>query len=164
MVLKPDKFTEQAQEVLGTSQELVRQFRHSQWDIEHLVVALLQLERGLPVEIMESLGVDVDAMKRRLEDVLERSPKMAHESSQVYAAPRAVHLVENAKREADRLKDEFIGTEHLLIAATVERGGRRRRHSQGVRCRPGEGLQGPPGDPWQRPRHRPACREQVPFS
>ncbi|MCZ6891128.1 MAG: ATP-dependent Clp protease ATP-binding subunit, partial [Chloroflexi bacterium] len=123
MVLKPDNFTEQAQEVLGTSQELVRQFRHSQWDVEHVVLALLQLERGLPVEIMESLGVDVDAMKRRLEDVLERSPKMTHESSQVYAAPRAVHLVESAKNEADRLKDEFIGTEHLLIAATAEREG-----------------------------------------
>ena len=123
MVLKPDNFTEQAQEVLGTSQELVRQFRHSQWDVEHVVLALLQLERGLPVEIMESLGVDVDTMKRRLEDVLERSPKMTYESSQVYAAPRAVHLIENAKSEADRLKDEFIGTEHLLIAATAEREG-----------------------------------------
>lgn len=87
------------------------------------MLALLQLERGLPVEIMESLGVDVDTMKRRLEDVLERSPKMTYESSQVYAPPRAVHLLENVKSEADRLKDEFIGTEHLLIAATAEREG-----------------------------------------
>ena len=123
MVLRPDNFTEQAQEVLGTSQEIVRQYRHSQWDVEHILLALLQLEHGVPVEIMESLGLDVNAMKARLEEVLKRSPKVAGESSQVYATPRSVRLVENAKAESDRLKDEYIGTEHLLIAATGEREG-----------------------------------------
>ena len=42
MVLKPDNFTEQAQEVLAASQELVQQYRHSQWDVEHIFLALLQ--------------------------------------------------------------------------------------------------------------------------
>ena len=123
MVLRPENFTEQAQEVLGTSQEIVRKYLYSQWDVEHILLALLQLEQGVPVEIMEALGVDVDAMKARLEQALERSPKQAYESTQVYATPRAVRLVENAKAEADRLKDEYIGTEHLLIAATLERDG-----------------------------------------
>ena len=123
MVLRPENFTEQAQEVLGTSQEIVRKYLHSQWDVEHILLALLQLEQGVPMEIMEALGVDVDAMKARLEQALERSPKQAYESTQVYATPRAVRLVENAKAEADRLKDEYIGTEHLLIAATLERDG-----------------------------------------
>ena len=123
MVLRPENFSEQAQEVLNNSQEIVRRYRHSQWDAEHILLALLQLERGVPVEIMESLGVDVDAMKSRLEAVLEASPKVAHESSQVFATPRALHLVESAKAKADRLKDEYIGTEHLLIGATREREG-----------------------------------------
>ena len=123
MVLRPDNFTEQAQEVLSTSQEIVRRYRHSQWDVEHILLALLQLEHGVPVEIMESLGLNVNAMKARLEEALERSPKMEGESSQVYATPRSVRLVENAKAESDRLKDEYIGTEHLLIAATGEREG-----------------------------------------
>ena len=49
MVLKPDDFTEQGQEVLGSSQEIVRRYRHSQWDVEHVLLALLELEKGVPV-------------------------------------------------------------------------------------------------------------------
>ena len=123
MVLRPDNFTEQAQEVLANSQELVRQYHHSQWDVEHILLALLQLERGLPVEIMESLGVNVDAMKSRVEQALDNSPKLDHETTQVYAAPRAVRAVEDAKAEAERLNDEFIGTEHLLIGIVLTRDG-----------------------------------------
>ena len=123
MVLRPDNFTEQAQEVLANSQELVRQYHHNQWDVEHILLALLQLERGLPVEIMESLGVNVDAMKARVEQALDNSPKLDHETTQVYAAPRAVRAVEDAKAEAERLNDEFIGTEHLLIGIVLTRDG-----------------------------------------
>ena len=47
MVLKPEQFTEQAQEVLGTSQEIVRRYRHSQWDSEHVLMAILEQEEGL---------------------------------------------------------------------------------------------------------------------
>jgi len=123
VVLKPDNFTEQAQEVLANSQELVRQYHHSQWDVEHILLALLQLERGLPVEIMGSLGVNVDAMKSHVEQALDNSPKLDHETTQVYAAPRAVRAVEDAKAEAERLNDEFIGTEHLLIGIVLTRDG-----------------------------------------
>ena len=119
MVLRPDNFTEQAQEVLANSQDLVRQYRHSQWDVEHILLALLQLERGLPVEIMEILRINVDSMKARVEQALDNSPKLDHETTQVYAAPRAVRAVEDAKAEAERLNDEFIGTEHLLIGIVL---------------------------------------------
>ena len=123
MVLRPDNFTEQAQEVLANSQELVRQYHHSQWDVEHILLALLQLERGLPVEIMESLGVNVYTMEARVEQALDNSPKLDHETTQVYAAPRAVRAVGDAKAEAERLNDEFIGTEHLLIGIVLTRDG-----------------------------------------
>ena len=123
MVLRPENFTEQAQEVLANSQELVRQYRHGQWDAEHILLALLQVERGLPVEIMESLGVDVDAMKARVEQALEGSPKLDHETTQIFATPRAVRAVENAKAEADRLKDEYVGAEHLLIGSVLTQDG-----------------------------------------
>ena len=52
MVLRPDQFTEQAQDVLHNSQELVRRYSHSQWDVEHILLALLELEKGLPVEML----------------------------------------------------------------------------------------------------------------
>ena len=123
MALRPENFTEQAQEVLSASQELVRQYRHGQWDVEHVLLALLQLERGVPGEVMKALGINVDAMKARVEQVLERTPKLTHESAQVYATPRAVRVVENAKAESDRLKDEFVGTEHLLIGCLMTQDG-----------------------------------------
>jgi ATP-dependent Clp protease ATP-binding subunit ClpC len=46
MVLRPDQFTEQAQQVLQNSQELVRRYNHSQWNVEHILMALLELEQG----------------------------------------------------------------------------------------------------------------------
>ena len=58
MVLRPEQFTEQAQEVLHSSQEMVRRYRHSQWDAEHVLLALLELENGLPSEILAELGIE----------------------------------------------------------------------------------------------------------
>ena len=123
MVLRPEKFTEQAQEVLANSQEVVRRYSHSQWDVEHVLLSLLELEHGLPADILESLGVSVEGVMGRLRQVLESSPKVAYEAGQIYATPRAARLLDNARAEAERLKDEFIGTEHLLIGATMERKG-----------------------------------------
>ena len=123
MVLRPEKFTEQAQQVLSDSQEIVRRYRHSQWDVEHVLLALLELEKGLPQDILENLGVSADAMKARLQEALDKFPRMAYQTSQIYASPRAALLLDNARMEAERLKDEFIGTEHLLIGATMEREG-----------------------------------------
>ena len=123
MALRPDNFTEQAQEVLSNSQEMVRQYGHGQWDLEHILLALLQLERGVPVEIMESLGVNVDAVKARMEQALEQTPKLGQGGGNIYATPRAVRAVENAKAEADRLKDEYVGTEHLLIGCVLTQDG-----------------------------------------
>ena len=123
MVLRPEKFTEQAREVLANSQEVVRRYSHSQWDVEHVLLSLLELEHGLPADILESLGVSVEGVMGRLRQVLESSPKVAYEAGQIYATPRAARLLDNARAEAERLKDEFIGTEHLLIGATMERKG-----------------------------------------
>ena len=123
MVLRPDDFTEQGQEVLTKSQDVVRRYRHSQWDVEHILLALLELEEGVPVRVLRELGVTVEAMKRRVEEVLEQAPKTAYDSAQIYATPRATMLIANAKAEADRFKDEFVGAEHILIAITQVRDG-----------------------------------------
>ena len=120
MVLKPDQFTEQAQEVLGKSQEMVRRYRHSQWDSEHVLIAILEQEKGVPIDILKELGVSVKAMRDSLHVLLEGAPKVAHDTSQIYVAPRAARLLDRAKAEADRLNDEFIGTEHLLVALAQE--------------------------------------------
>jgi ATP-dependent Clp protease ATP-binding subunit ClpC len=118
--LRPERFTEQAQEVLAASQELVRRYRHNQWDVEHILLALLEQEKGITGDILQLLGVDIEAVKQRVEATLESFPKVVYEAGQIYATPRISALLENADREADRLKDEFVSTEHLLIAIAGE--------------------------------------------
>ncbi len=118
--MKQEKFTEQAQEVLAASQELVRRYRHNQWDVEHVLLALLEQEKGITRDIFQALGADVDAVRKRVGATLEGFPKVTYEAGQIYATPRIAALLENANREADRLKDEFVSTEHLLIAIAGE--------------------------------------------
>ncbi|MBM2826816.1 MAG: clpB, partial [Dehalococcoidia bacterium] len=122
-MLRPDQFTEQAQEVIMRSQEVVRRYRHSQWDIEHIMMAMLEQPQSLVDVILTTMGISPDEVRRRLDQALDRSPKMAYESQQLYATPRIIRLFEKAKAEADRLKDEFVGVDHLLVAMVAERSG-----------------------------------------
>jgi len=123
MVLRPEQFTEQAQEVLQRSQELVRRYQHTQWDVEHILLALIGLEDGIPAKILEELGVSVDAMKSRLHQVLEAAPKVVQSGNQIYATPRVQRLLENAQAESRRLNDQFVSVDHLFVAAAMEQQG-----------------------------------------
>ena len=118
--MRPERFTEQAQEVLAASQELVRRYHHNQWDVEHILLALLEQEKGITRDILQMLGVDIEVVKQRVGATLDGFPKVAYEATQIYATPRISALLESANREADRLKDEFVSTEHLLIAIAGE--------------------------------------------
>ncbi|MCX5992198.1 MAG: AAA family ATPase [Chloroflexi bacterium] len=121
--MKPERLTEQAQQALDVSQELVRRYRHSQWDVEHVLLALLEQEDSLTAKIMKELGVADGVVKQQVELVLEKAPKVTYESAQIYKTPRIARLLESAAAEADRLKDEFVGIEHLLIAIAMEPNG-----------------------------------------
>ena len=122
-MMKPEKFTEQAQEMLAASQELVRQYRHNQWDVEHILLALLQQKDSVPVDILKELGVDIERMRERVEQALQHTPKIAYEEAQIYATPRVASVFQSASNEATRLKDDFVSTEHLLIAIAGEQQG-----------------------------------------
>jgi ATP-dependent Clp protease ATP-binding subunit ClpC len=114
--MRQERFTEQAQEAIQASQQLAMQFKHSQWDVEHILLALLMQQQGLVGDILKELNIDVEAIRNRVEAALEKTPKVAYETGQIYATPRIAQLMNKADEEANRLKDEFISTEHLLIA------------------------------------------------
>ena len=120
MTLRSEDFTEQAQQLLHDSQELVRNYRHSQWDVEHVLMAMLNQEDGIPVRILGHLGIPPHALRARLEQLLEASPKLASQAGQIYTTPRIQRLLDTAHEESRRLKDDFISVEHLFIAATRE--------------------------------------------
>lgn len=121
--MKQERFTEQAQEALSNSQQLVIQMQQNQWDVEHVLLALLMQEKGLVPEILNDLGVKVETVKNQVENVLKNMPKVGYQTGQLYATPRINELFIAADTEAKRLKDEFIGTEHLLIAIAAEQKG-----------------------------------------
>ncbi len=123
MVLRPENFTEQARAAIGASQEILRQLQHSQWDSEHILMALLDQDKGVAIDIMTEMGVYVDAIKTRLTAILGKAPKVASQTNQIFVTPRVEALLNRSKVEADRLGDDFIGTEHLFIALTQEEQG-----------------------------------------
>ena len=120
MTMKSEDFTELALQVIQDSQELVRNYRHSQWDVEHVLLALLNQEDGIPFRILDHLAISTPAVIARLEQLLEASPKLANASGQIYTTPRIQRLLDTAQEESRRLKDEFISIEHLFIAAIRE--------------------------------------------
>src|SRR5262245_42410902 len=104
-MMRQDRFRQQAQEVLAASQDMVRTQRHSQWDVEHVLLALLQHQDGLGARILDNMGIDVKALTKRVADTLAAAPKLAYDVVQVYTTPRIVKMLETANAEADRLKD-----------------------------------------------------------
>ncbi|MEK7281379.1 MAG: AAA family ATPase [Chloroflexota bacterium] len=121
--MRQEKFTEQAQEALTLSQELVRRYHHNQWDVEHVFLALLSQDSSLALQVFQELGVDGERLKTQLESALEQAPKLTFEGTQLYSTPRVVHLLEAAAAEAERMKDEYVGVEHLLLSITAEKAG-----------------------------------------
>ena len=123
MVLRPDNFTEQAQEVLRESQEIVRRYRHPQWDAEHILMALLEQKEGVTLDLLAELGAPTDAIRASLHSVMDGVPRSAQQATQIFMTPRAEAALSRAKAEADRLGDDFISAEHLLVSLTHEQQG-----------------------------------------
>ena len=109
-----------------------------QVDVEHLLVELLEQEPGLASSILRKANINLDGLKRRAEQDLERMPKVSGsgaESEQVYMTSRLNRLFAKAEDEAKKFKDEYVSVEHILLAMT-EDGGRDGPTLQGVRRHP----------------------------
>jgi ATP-dependent Clp protease ATP-binding subunit ClpA len=83
----------------------------------------VQVRDSLARDVLTRMGVDPDAVARAIKERLDRSPKLAQDVVQIYTTPRIVQMLEAANSEAARLKDEFVGVEHLLAAAAPARAG-----------------------------------------
>ncbi|MCL6429820.1 MAG: ATP-dependent Clp protease ATP-binding subunit, partial [Anaerolineae bacterium] len=121
-----DRFTERAQEAAARAFEIMQRMNHAQLDVEHIVLALLEQPDGVVPAILEKLGVDPEAVQHEIERALESGPRSygpALAGGQVYITPRVQRVLTRANDEAQRLKDEFISTEHLLLAIVAERDG-----------------------------------------
>jgi ATP-dependent Clp protease ATP-binding subunit ClpC len=123
-MMRFDRFTERAQDAANRSIEILQRYGHNQVDTEHILLALLEQPDGVVSQILGKLNVDVQAMRAKLEDILRQSPKAAiygGGTGQVFITPRVKRVLDLAQEEANRLKDEYISTEHIFLAISTER-------------------------------------------
>ena len=118
-----DKFTLKAQEALLAARNAAEQRGHQQIDVEHLLWALLSQGEGVVLPALRKVGAAPEQIIQRLERLLEDLPKVSG-AAQVYMTPRLDKVIEAAFGEMERLTDEFLSTEHLLIAIADEKGGK----------------------------------------
>ena len=123
-MMRFERFTERAQDAAARAYEILQRYGHNQVDTEHILLALLEQTDGVIPQLLERLNVDVNAMRSRLDEVLRASPKAAiygHGTNQVFITPRVKRIIDLANEEANRLRDEYISTEHIFLAILSER-------------------------------------------
>ncbi|HEY3343655.1 MAG TPA: AAA family ATPase [Anaerolineaceae bacterium] len=123
-MMRFDRFTERAQEAAQRAAEIIQRYGHNQIDTEHILLALIEQPQGVIPQILESLKVDAAALSERLDYILRTSPKaniFGGGAGQIFITPRVKRIVDLANEEANRLKDEYISTEHLFLAILSER-------------------------------------------
>ncbi len=125
-MMRFDRFTERAQDVAARAYEILQRYGHNQVDTEHLLLALLEQPEGVVTTIVERLSVDVSQMTSKIDDVLRASPRVSiygggGATGQIFITPRTKRILDVANEEANRLKDEYISTEHIFLAISIER-------------------------------------------
>jgi ATP-dependent Clp protease ATP-binding subunit ClpB len=119
-----DKFTLKSQEALQEAKGIAERDNHQQIDVEHLLLALLKQKEGIVIPILQKLGANPDLIAFQLEEELKRIPKVTGGGvGQVYLSSRVNEILTAAGKEAERLVDEYVSTEHLLIAISDEKRG-----------------------------------------
>jgi len=117
-----NRFTQMAQEALSSSQLIAGEYGHQQIDSEHLLLALLKQENGVVASVVKKLNMDMPTIVHEVERSLSRKPKVSGPGvgGPTYISSRLNTLIGHAEKEAIKLKDEYISTEHLLIALAEE--------------------------------------------
>ncbi|HAV78029.1 MAG TPA: Clp protease [Anaerolineae bacterium] len=119
-----DRFTERAQEAAQRAAEIIQRYGHNQIDTEHILLALIEQPGGVIPQILEKLSVSPEALTERLDATLRASPKaniFGGGAGQIFITPRVKRIIDLANEEANRLKDEYISTEHIFLAILTER-------------------------------------------
>lgn len=111
-----DKYTVKASEAVQEASSLAQRDDHSQVESEHLLYVLLEQEDGIVPPLVEKIGVSPESLLDDLDKMLDRKPRVTGQSAQTYISPLLAKVFANAEGYADKLKDEYVSTEHLLLA------------------------------------------------
>jgi ATP-dependent Clp protease ATP-binding subunit ClpB len=120
--MRPDKYTQKTQEALLEAQSQAEAFNHAQIEPEHLLLALLQQADGVAPQIVQGLGRNPAQLASQIETELSRRPKVYGTATQVGASQALQRVLQAAQAEADAMKDDYVSTEHLLLALADKAG------------------------------------------
>jgi hypothetical protein len=114
-----NKYTEKAQEAVLAAQQFADREGHAEILPEHLLITLLEQRDGIVPAIVQKIGAEAATLATAVRGEVGRLPR-AHGGTQVALAPRLRQVLDAAEQEAERLKDEYVSTEHLLVAVASE--------------------------------------------
>ena len=117
-----NRFTEKAQEAIAAAQKLAGERNHTQIEVEHLLYALVDQEGGVVPQILGKLGVDAAQIKQQIAGELQRLPR-AREPARAFPSHNLSQILEGAEKETAAFKDEYVSTEHLLLAIVEQDAG-----------------------------------------
>src|SRR2546427_8043378 len=120
-MIDPNKLTEKSQEALVAAQQRAREEGHAQIDVEHLAAALVDQAGGIVPSVLTALGAQPAQLSTALVTELQRQPHVSG-NVQIGASARLGRVLQQAQKEAAALGDEFVSTEHLLLAMTEDQG------------------------------------------
>jgi len=119
-MLKWNKFTIKAQEAIQRAQEIAESKNQQEITPEHLLLALLEDKEGVPASILQNLGINHTQVINQISSELDKLPKVFGEGTQLYISNNLKKVLENAQKQAQNLKDEYISTEHILLALSED--------------------------------------------
>lgn len=126
-MIGPDRFTAQANAVLNYSHKILRQFNHSQWDAEHVLLALLE-QSDIVITIITNLldrpnihgQSTISDMKRDVADSLKKKPKVAYQGTEILVTGRLSSIIDQSDEISRKMGDKFVGVENLLISLSQD--------------------------------------------
>jgi len=120
-MIRFDKLTLKGQEALQSAQSHAQEKGNPQVTPEHLLWALMEQKEGVVLPILQKLGVNLQTIARELADLVAKLPKVQGQA-ELYISPSLNRILEEAFKEADQFKDEYVSTEHLLLALSHAKG------------------------------------------
>ncbi|MEW6027648.1 MAG: ATP-dependent chaperone ClpB, partial [Planctomycetota bacterium] len=118
-----DKFTIKSQEAIQQAETIAEKNGNQELQPEHLLLALLEQPEGIVTPILQKIGANIPQLTQRIQDELKKLPRIEGFIGQIYISPRLKHILESAVKEAERLKDEYISTEHILLGIFEDKQG-----------------------------------------
>jgi ATP-dependent Clp protease ATP-binding subunit ClpB len=117
--MQADRFTIKAQEAIAAAGQLAERRRNPQVTPEHLLAVLLEQEGGVVVPVLAKLGADAGALRGEVNGLLDAMPTMTEGGEAAGPSSEFVRVLREGEEEMRRLKDEYVSTEHLLLALSA---------------------------------------------